>query len=402
MTESGFCNKIKWRIYKKEWGRKVNTQKKVLIREVVSKKQKKQFAAFNADMYRDVPQAIPDLVQDEYDNFEPKKNPAYDFCETIRFLAYYEGEKEPVGRIAGIINHAANRKWERSRVRFSRIDFVDDRAVSEALLQAVEKWGKEKGMNQIQGPIGFCDMDQEGMLIEGFDRPGMLITIYNAPYYVDHMEKLGFEKSVDWHEFLIQMPEKPIEKMERLCELVLRKFRLTLIQPQKKRELKKYISDIFDLLNVSYAHLYGTVELPPNLIQKYVQQFIILVNPNFVKLIYDENQEIAGFGLALPSMNKALKKHNGRLFPLGWMDVLRAPYQEKEVLDLYLVGVMPKWKDKGLTAVLIDSMVKSAREVGMKYAETGPELETNIQVQSMWKYFDVEQHKKRRCWIKDI
>ena len=380
----------------------MDTQKNIIITEVKTRKQRKQFASFHADMYRDVPEAIPDLVHDEYENFIPEKNPAYDFCETVQYLAYYEGENKPVGRIAGIINKAANEKWERSRVRFSRADFVDDEAVSDALFKAVEKWGKEKGMNQIQGPIGFCDMDQEGMLIEGFDRHGMMITIYNAPYYVDHMVKMGFEKSVDWYEFLIRIPDKPNEKMERLSSLVLNKFHLSLIEPQKKSELKTYIGDIFRLINVSYEHLYGTVELPPALVHKYVQQFITLVNPRFVKLIYDGDGEIAGFGLALPSMNKALKKHHGRLMPFGWIDILRAPYTEKDVLDLYLVGVMPKWKDKGLPAVLIDSMTKSARETGMKYAETGPELETNKQVQAMWKYFDVEQHKKRRCWIKDI
>ncbi|MBE5852773.1 MAG: hypothetical protein E7299_07475 [Lachnospiraceae bacterium] len=376
--------------------------KRVIVKEVVSAKERRAFACFNADFYADNPNAIPDIVSDEYDTFIPKKNPAYEFCETIQFLAYYEGEKKPVGRIAGIINKAANEKWERSRVRFSRVDFVDDTSVSQALFTAVEEWGKSKGMNQIQGPIGFCDMDQEGMLIEGYDKPGMLITIYNAPYYKEHMETLGYTKSVDWVEKRIMMPEKPLEKMNKLSQMVLKKFKLTLIEPKKRKQLAPYIKDIFKLLNVAYEDLYGTVELTPGLIKKYYDQFIILVNPNYVKLIYDENNEIAGFGLAMPSMNNAVKKHNGRLLPFGFIDLLLAPYRKTEVLDLYLVGVMPKWKDKGLTAVLMDSMVTTALSAGIKYAETGPELEENKQVQAMWKFFDVEEHKRRRCWIKDI
>lgn len=380
----------------------MKSTKKVIVKEVVSAKERRAFACFNADFYADNPNAIPDIVSDEYDTFIPKKNPAYEFCEAIQFLAYYEGEKKPVGRIAGIINKAANEKWKRKRVRFSRVDFVEDEAVSQALFKAVEEWGKSKGMNQIQGPIGFCDMDQEGMLIEGYDKPGMLITIYNAPYYKEHMETLGYTKSVDWVEKRITLPDEPLEKMNKLSQMVLKKFKLTLIEPKKRKELGPYIKDIFKLLNVAYEDLYGTVELTQGLIKKYYDQFIILVNPNYVKLIYDENNEIAGFGLAMPSMNYAVKKHNGRLFPFGFIDLLLAPYRKTEVLDLYLVGVMPKWKDKGLTAVLMDSMITTALAAGIKYAETGPELEENKQVQAMWKFFEVEEHKRRRCWIKEL
>ena len=213
----------------------MKSTKNIIVKEVVSAKEKRAFACFNADFYADNPNAIPDIVSDEYDTFIPKKNPAYEFCETIQFLAYYEGEKKPVGRIAGIINKAANEKWERKRVRFSRVDFVEDEAVSKALFKAVEDWGKSKGMNQIQGPIGFCDMDQEGMLIEGYDKPGMLITIYNAPYYKEHMEALGYTKSVDWVEKRITLPEKPLEKMNKLSQMVLKKFKLTLIEPKNVR-----------------------------------------------------------------------------------------------------------------------------------------------------------------------
>lgn len=372
----------------------------VEVREVSSKKERKIFAAFNADMYKDIPQAIPDLVSDEYSNFLPNKNPAFEYCRAKQFLAYKDGVC--VGRIAGIINDAANTKWGTKRIRFSRVDFIDDYEVSAALFKAVEDWGKSEGLNQVHGPIGFCDMDQEGMLVEGFDTEGMFITIYNHPYYIKHMEALGFVKSIDWVEYLVKMPDKADERIDELSKLVLKKFRLKLIEPKSRKEIKPYLPKVFRLLNICYENLYGTVELSHAQILKYYHQFILLINTDYVKLIEDEAGELVGFGLALPSMNKAVKKSKGRLLPFGWYRVLRAPYQRAEVLDLYLVGVIPRMQNKGLTAILLNSMSESARRNNIKYAETGPELETNNQVQALWKHYDAKQHKRRRCWIKDM
>jgi len=372
----------------------------VEVREVTTRKERRLFAAFNANMYKDVPQAIPDLVSDEYKNFDPKKNPAYEYCRVKQFLAYKDGKC--VGRIAGIINDAANKKWQTKRIRFSRVDFIDDPEVSEALFKAVEDWGRAEGMTQIHGPIGFCDLDQEGMLVEGFEEIGMFITIYNYPYYVKHMENLGFVKDIDWIEYLIKMPEKPNEKLNELSEQVMKRYNLKLIEPKSRREIKPFLPKIFDLINVAYRDLYGTVELTPAQIIKYYRQFIMLVNTDYVKLIADENNELVGFGLAVPSMNRAVKKSNGRLFPLGWLRILRAPFVLTEVLDLYLVGVIPRMQNKGLTAILLHSMTESARKNGIKYAETGPELETNHQVLALWKHYETRQHKRRRCWIKDL
>lgn len=372
----------------------------VEIREVNTKKERKIFAAFNADMYKDVPQAIPDLVSDEYNNFLPKKNPAFEYCRAKQFLAYKDGKC--VGRIAGIINDAANTKWQTKRIRFSRVDFIDDAEVSKALFKAVEDWGRAEGLNQIHGPIGFCDMDQEGMLVEGFEAEGMFITIYNYPYYIKHLEKLGFVKDIDWVEYLVKLPDTTNERINKLSKMVLNKYKLKLIEPKSRKEINPYLPKIFQLLNICYEHLYGTVELSHAQIMKYYHQFILLINTDYVKLIDDEEGNLVGFGLALPSMNKAVKKSKGRLFPLGWYRVLRAPYLKSEVLDLYLVGVIPKMQNKGLTAILLNSMTDSARRNNVKYAETGPELETNNQVQALWKHYDTKQHKRRRCWIKDI
>lgn len=370
------------------------------VREVTSKKERRIFASFHADMYKDVPQAIPDLVSDEYNNFNPGKNPAFEYCRVKQFLAYREGKC--IGRIAAIINDAANLKWETKRIRFSRVDFIDDPKVSEVLFKAVEDWGREEGLTQLHGPIGFCDMDQEGMLVEGFDTAGMFITIYNHPYYINHLEKLGFAKDIDWVEYLVEMPQESNERLCQLSKLVLKKYKLKLIEPKSRKEIKPYLPKIFKLLNIAYKDLYGTVELSQAQIMKYYHQFILLINVEYVKLVVDEEGELVGFGLAMASMNHAVKKSNGRLFPFGWFRVLRAPYVAAEILDLYLVGVLPRMQNKGLTAILMNSMTESARINKVKYAETGPELETNNQVQALWKHYDTKQHKRRRCWIKSI
>jgi len=372
----------------------------VEIREALTKKEQKIFAAFGANMYKKIPQAIPDLIMDEYDNFNPKKNPAYDYCSVKQFLAFKNDKC--VGRIAGIISHAANEKWDTKRIRFSRVDFIDDNEVSAALFQAVEDWGRSVGLNEIHGPIGFCDMDQEGMLIDGFDKAGMFITIYNYPYYIKHLENLGYGKDIDWVEYRIKLPKIPNERLDGLSLAVLKKNKITLIEPKSRIEFKPYIAQIFTLLNITYKNLYGTVEISEAQIKKYYNQFVLLINPDYVKLLVDEEKQLIGFGLALPSMNEAAKKSNGRLFPLGWYRILRATYAKVAVLDLYLIGVIPQMQNKGLTAVLLNSMTNSARKNGVEYAETGPELETNRQVQALWKHYEVEQHKRRRCWIKEL
>lgn len=372
----------------------------VEVREVRTRKERKIFAGFNERMYRNVPQAIPDMISDERDNFNPKKNPAFAFCEVKCWLAFRDGE--PVGRIAGIVNRAANEKWKTKRIRFSRVDFIDDREVSEALFQAVEEWGRSLGLQEIHGPIGFCDMDQEGMLIEGFEEEGMLITIHNAPYYREHLEALHYQKDVDWLEFRIQVPEQGPETLRRLNERALKRYHLRLLEVRSRREIKPYIVKAFDLLNRTYNGLYGTVPLTPDLIRKYYRQFMLLINPAYVKLLVDEEDCPVGLGFAVPSLNRAAKKSKGRLFPWGWYRILRAPFRNAEILDLYLIGVAPEYQNKGLTAVLLYAMAEEARRRGIRFAETGPELESNRQVQGLWKFFETRQHRRRRCFVKSL
>lgn len=372
----------------------------VKIKEVKTKKELRIFAGFNEKMYRNVPQAIPDLISDEIANFTPKKNPAYEYAESRQFLAYKDGKC--VGRIGGIISHKANAKWNRKRIRFTRVDFIDDLEVSSALFKAVEDWGRERGLNEIHGPMGFCDLDQEGMLIEGFEYKGIFITINNAPYYKEHMVKLGYGKSVDWIENRIDVPKEVPPIWEKITERVLTENELRIFCAKSRREIKKYIPQIFDVVNDTAKDLYGEVDLSNAQIKKYVKQFILMVNCKYATMIMDKNNKMIGFGLAVPSMADAAKKSRGRLFPFGWSRMLYAPYSKPDTLELYLVGVRDAYKNKGVPAVLITQEMKVAIADGIKYAETGPMLENNIKVQSMWKRFDKIQHRRRRCWIKEL
>lgn len=372
----------------------------VTIKEVKTRKDLRIFAGFNEKMYRDVPQAIPDLISDEMANFMPKKNPAFEYAESRQFLAYKDGKC--VGRIGAIISHKANEKWNRKRIRFTRVDFIDDFEVSSALFKVVEDWGRERGLTEIHGPMGFCDLDQEGMLIEGFEYKGIFITINNAPYYKEHMEKLGYGKSVDWIENRINVPNEVPPVWEKLAERVLRENELRLFWAKSRREIKKYIPQIFDVVNDTAKHLYGEVDLSDAQIKKYVKQFILMVNCKYATMVMDKNDKMIGFGLAVPSMADASKKSRGRLFPWGWARMLYAPYSKPDTLELYLVGVRDAYKNKGVPAVLITQEMKVAIADGIKYAETGPMLENNIKVQSMWRKFDKIQHRRRRCWIKEL
>lgn len=372
----------------------------VEIREVKTRKDLRTFAGFNEKMYRDVPQAIPDLISDEMANFNPKKNPAFEYAESKQFLAYKDGKC--VGRIAGIISHKANEKWKENRIRFTRVDFIDDFEVSSALFKAVEDWGRERGYTEIHGPMGFCDLDQEGMLIEGFEYKGIFITINNAPYYKEHMEKLGYTKSVDWIENRINIPKEVPEVWEKMSHRVLEENNLRVFVAKNRREIKKYIPQIFDVVNDTAKVLYGEVDLSDAQIEKYVSQFILMVNCRFAIMIMDKDDNMIGFGLTVPSMADASKKSRGRLFPFGWARLLYAPFSKPDTLELYLVGVRDQYKNKGVPAVLIIEEMKAAIKDGMKYAETGPMLENNKKVQSMWKRFDKIQHRRRRCWIKEL
>lgn len=372
----------------------------VEVREAITAKEKKAFVKFPLELYKSCPQFVPFLLSDELDNFNPKKNPAYDFCEAKMFLAYRDGKV--VGRIGAIISHAANEKLGTSRIRFTRVDFIDDYEVSKALFDTVIAWGQSKGLQEIHGPMGFSDLDQEGMLIEGFDEDNNFITIYNYAYYKDHMEKLGFAKDVDWVEYKIKIPEQVDPRIERLSQFVMKRSKMKMATFKSKREIRPYLKGAMRVINEAFEDLYGTVPITDKLIQKYFSQFMMLINPHYVRMIINENDEPVGVGFMLPSMNECVRKSKGRLLPFGWIRILRAPYKKTDVIDLYLIGVKPKYQKQGHVALMLNDLTKVAIENNGKYAETGPELETNEKIQALWKSYEATQHKRRRCWIKKI
>ena len=373
----------------------------VEIREVRTRGDLRMFVNYVNVLYMDVPQFIPAMYANDLDDWNPKKNPAFEYCEGKCFLAWRNGKI--VGRIGAILSHRANEKWGLNRMRFSQVDFIDDPEVSAALFKAVEDYAREKGCNEVHGPLGFTDLDREGLLIEGFDQKSMFITYYNHPYYKDHLERLGYEKDVDWVEFLIDIPydERTVTRLDKLSERVQRYSNLHVVEIKSRKDYKPWVEKVFVLVNTAYAHLYGTVPLSDKQIRRYADNFIPLINPDLACFVADPEDNLVAFGVSAPSMADALKKSNGRLFPFGWIRLLKA-LKVNDTLDLFLVAVTPEYQNKAVNAILLNHVLKGAQKMGIKYAETGPNLDTNEKIQHQWNFFHTTQHKRRRCFVKKL
>lgn len=373
----------------------------ITIREISGKKALKKYVQFNIDLYKENPYAVPPLIFDEVGTLNPDKNPAFEFCESVYYMAY--DEEKPVGRIAGIINHKVNEKCGKKSARFGFVDFIDNTEVSSALFNAVEKWARKKGMEEIVGPLGFTDMDPEGLLIEGYDQPGTMVTIYNYPYYINHITRLGYEKDNDWVEFKIYVPEKIPEKYKRISDIVQAKYKLKVLKYNSiKKIVKDYGRKIFELINQAYADLYGYSALSEKQIDYYVKMYIPMVRLENVSLIVNEQEELVGVGIAIPSMTKALQKAKGKLFPFGFIHILKALRGKNDVVDLLLVALRPDYQNTGANALLFSDLIPVFIKNGYKYAESNPELEENGKVQSQWQYFENVQHKRRRAYKKRL
>ena len=372
----------------------------VEIREVLTKKELWSWVRFPNKLYKDNEYFVPFLESDEFETFSADKNPAYAFCETKLFLAYKEGKI--AGRIAGLINYAYNSKWDKNAIRFTRFDFIDDYEVSQALFDAVVTWGKEKNYTEIMGPIGFTDIDHEGMLVEGFDKLNMSITFYNHPYYLTHMERLGLEKDIDWIEYKIAVPKDGIPKIEKIANAILQKGNYKVVTYTDRKVLYKEAFEAFALIDLAYSKLYGTVPLTEDIIRSTIDGYIPLVNLDYICAIKDKEDNIVSFGIMVPSIAKALKKSNGKILPFGIVRMLRALRGKNDTLEMFLVAVDPTLQAQGLPAILIDALLKKLIQNGVKYCETGPMLETNTKIHSLWRHFEKEQHKRRRCFVKQI
>ena len=365
------------------------------------KAQLRRYVQFAIDLYHGNPCYVPPLVFDDINTLMPDKNPAFEFCQAQPFMALRDGV--PVGRITAIINSRANEKVGKKIVRFGWMDFIDDKNVVDALFQAVRKWGKERGMTQMVGPMGFSDMDPEGMLIEGFDEMGTMATIYNYPYYKDHMERLGFKKETDWIEFRMTVPDRIPDKYQRVADIVKRRFNLHVVDLKNRSFVKKNLGrPIFELINNAYKDLYGFVPLTDRQIDYYIDMYLGMIRLDDVCVVADENENIVGVGISIPSLSKALRSCDGKLFPTGWYNILRALHGKTDVVDLLLVAIAPEYQGKGVNALLFTQLIPSYIANGYKYAASNVELEGNENVQKQWEYFERRQHRRRRAWSRKV
>ena len=373
----------------------------VSIVEVTTRQQLRRFVDFPNQLYKDVPQFVPATYSDDLDDWDRKKNPAFSYCEARCWLALREGEI--VGRIGAILSRKSNDKWGTNRLRFTQVDFIDDPEVSGALFETVESWARELGCTAVHGPLGFTDMDREGMLVEGFDRRGCFFTYYNHPYYMQHMAALGYVKDVDWVENLITAPqdEKTFARWRKLSDYVKHRQKLHTLRVRTRLDYFPLLKPFFQLVNEAYAPLYGTVDLTPEQIKKYSMKFAPLINPQLTCFVMNEQNELVAFGVSAPSIAEAMKKSRGRLFPTGWVRVLHA-FRKNDTIDLLLIAVRPDLQGKGVNAIILSEVMEGCRKMGIHYAETGPMLEENEKVQTQWQNFLLEQHKRRRCWVKEL
>ena len=378
----------------------------IQIKRVETKKDLKRFIEFHYDLYKGNPYDVPNLYSDEVNTLSKNKNAAFDFCEAEYYLALKEGKI--VGRVAAIINHKANEKWKKKDVRFGWIDFIDDIEVSRALFKAVEEYGRKKGMDDIVGPLGFTDMDPEGMLTWGFDKLGTMATIYNYEYYPQHMEKLGgWKKDNDYVEYYLVVPEKSPEKYTKIAEMVEKRYNLHVRKLTKKDIFQGgYGKKLFDLINLTYSDLYGFSELTDRQIDQYVKMYFPLADLDLVTVIEDGNKDnqLAGLGITIPSLSRALQKcRRGRLFPFGWWHLLRAiKFHKTDGVDLLLMGFLPEYRSKGANALLFADLIPRYVNYRFKWGETQVEMESNEGVQSQWGPLDPINHKKRRCYRRSL
>lgn len=371
----------------------------ITIKEATTKKELKRFMDFANQLYKDEPNYIPPIFFDEMNSTKQKKNLTLAFTDVIHLLAYEDGKI--VGRIRGIINHKYNNKNDHLHLRFNHFDVLDNYEITKALLDTLIIWGKEKGMTQINGPIGFNDLEKQGLLIEGFEYEGMFITYYNFPYHKEHLEQYGLIKDVDWVEYRVNVPKEISPRLKKIQDRILDRSEYEVKKLRNKKELKPYLYKIFHIYNEAFAPLHGVTELTDAQIDQYVTQYLPVMNLEYLSVIVDQEDNVVAFGLLGPSLNKPLVKNRGRLFPFGFISLLRA-IKNPKTLDMYLVAVKPELQGLGLNSILMSEITNNAIRNNILYAETGPELEDNNKIRSFWKNYDAQQVRRRRCYIKNI
>ncbi len=371
----------------------------VTVQQANTKRELTQFMEFPLELYRGNPYYVPDILMSQVADMQREKNPAFAYCDARCYLARRDGKT--VGRIAAILNRKANEKDGKDYMRFTHVDFIDDDEVVDALFSAVEDWARELGCTAVHGPLGFSDMDREGLLIEGFDRMSLFYTYYNHPYYKTQLERLGYDKQVDWIELRLKVPDAPDPQIHRMADYIKQRKKLHVVNLRDRR-LSVIARDMFELWNETYRTLFGVVAMTDEQVSKYAGEFAPMVDSRTSSFVYNENDEMVAFGICCPSLDAAMRKNCGRTVPFGWIPLLKALKGKNDQLDMLLIAVRPDLQGTGVNAIIMDDFMQKVIPAGFKYAETGPMLELNTNILSQWKRFESEQIKRRRCFVKEL
>ena len=375
---------------------------KIDVRKVTCRKEQDDFISVPKYIYKDCPQYVPDLESDIRDLITPEKNSTSDFSEIQAFVAYKQ--EKPVGRIVGIVNRKANERWQQRVVRFGQIEFIDDLDVSQALIEAVERWGHTFGMDTLQGPMGITDFDKEGMLIEDFHLKGTMNTIYNHDYYPAHLSELGFQKVVDWVQIRIEIPKEVPSRYSRTAQYVREQMGLRVVKLGDPGIDKRHFGQqAMKLFNEAYQPIFGFAALSEEQIATFLDRYLPIIDSQMVPIVIKEQQEVVGAAVTIGSLSEALQKADGRLWPTGWWHLLKAlKWRHEDTVEMLLVGVRPDYQGMGVNALFFDDLIPIYNQLGFKWAETGPQLEDNVRELSQWKPLKPEFVKRRRCYIKQI
>lgn len=370
------------------------------VEELKNTAQLREFVKFQFLNLKDNPYWAPPIISEELENFDPNKNPVRARADARFFMAYKDDK--PVGRVAAIVNWQEVNEQEKPKIRFGWFDAIDDVDVTAALLKRVEEWGRELGLEFMEGPLGFSNMDKAGVLVEGFEELNTMITWYSLPHYSDHFEQLGLQKEKEWVEFEIEIPQDgPSDKVERFSELIMKKYDLEVVHFSSKQDILEHADEMFDLINKTYSNLSTFVPIQEEHISYYKDKFFRYLHPDFINCVADSEGNLVAFAITMPSFSKALQKANGRLFPFGWLHLLKARYFHNRAA-FYLIGIAPKYQGKGLTSIIFKEMNEMFNRRGITKVETNPELEDNDDIQALWKSYENRLHKRRRTYRKSL
>lgn len=365
------------------------------IKQVVSEKDLMDFIKFPMDLYKDNPNYVPSLINEEKNIWNANENPALKYSVAKQFLAYKNDKI--VGRIAVMINNKEAQELDIKKVRFGWLDFIDDAEVSKTLIDTAINFAKENNIEKIEGPMGFTNLDKAGMLTFGFDKLATMIGLYNNDYYPKHLENLGLIKEKEWVEFELQFPEILPEKVEKFSSLIAQKYKLRTLKFKKKKEILPYVEPMFKLLDETYKSLSTYTPISDEQIKTYKEKYFSFIDKDYITCVADENDHLVAFAITMPSYSKALQKANGKLFPFGWWHFLQAG-KKNDRANFYLIGIHPEYQRRGVTSIIFKSIQMNLKNKGIKYLETNPELEENKNVQVLWQEYHPVHHKSRRTY----